>query len=183
MSFSAAFWQSVLSLFLTFLVGVLGLVQTGCSAAYWTGRLEPGTVLSFNPATHEVFVRDTKDNNFAIEECAYNKETGEFRLKGVQVTNMSSPVIAADDARMERVERIMRIQLEMHQSAHEVIKFGLARGGEVGQAMIAGGVAALHAIPEVSGTLNTQWGSGGFTLTPTGSTCPAATSQPCVTGQ
>ncbi len=171
------------ALVLASFVCLLGLFQTGCGAAYWTGRLEPGTTLSFSRSSQELFFHDTKDNNVAIQEASYNQDTREFTLKGVQVTNMSSPVIAADAARMEQVERIMRIQYDMHRSAHEVIMLGLAKGGELGANLISGGVAALRAIPQVSGTLNTQWGSGGFSVTPSTCATCSATTQPATENQ
>jgi len=139
----------------------------GCGAKYWTGAIEPETVFSYNPWSGAVELRDTKENTIEVTDLKAGIDgTKSVSVASLRILNHSSPVIAADAARMEQVKTIMELQLELHRIFGQNAALIIATTGEAAPKI-------LSALPQV----NVNWdalGSGGVGVAP----CPLNPTEP-----
>jgi len=149
------------------LVGVaavlVGCAACGCSAEYWTGRIEPQTRLTLNPISRSIDFFDSRENDVEITGLSAKGTAESFELTAdaIRIINRSAPVIDADSARMPAIIEAQRVQVEYQRQIGHNIALGLAAGGEAG-ARILGTVGAAVAGSNIR--LDTPWGGGSATL-------------------
>lgn len=151
--------RSALTSLASILLISVGTCITGCNSAEWlTGRIEPVTRIAFNPVWKSVEFYDTKNNDISIVGLEFNRETGSFSVESVTVANRSSEVIAADSERMQHIVEAQRVNVELHRAIGQNIAMALAAGGDAAATLIS-------RLPDLSGTIDTPWGTGNLTTT------------------
>jgi hypothetical protein len=107
---------------------VLGGCMTGCSAKYWTGRIEPVTQVS--TGLFGVEFKDTKENDIRIAGLEVDPTTKYLKADEILVANHSAVVIAADSERMAKVTECMKVQVEYQRQLGMNLAMALAAGGD-----------------------------------------------------
>jgi hypothetical protein len=95
--------------------GAVCTTSGGCSGEYLTGRIEPTTQATFDPTTGKVTFKDTKDNDFIVEDLTSTAVDGKltsFNVKKLQLTNSSRTVIGADADRMDKILAAQQMQFD-----------------------------------------------------------------------
>ena len=145
---------------------VFGGCIFGCSAEYWTGRIEPVTRIGVSAWGGGEF-KDTKNNDILLQEAEFDPATKTFKIGHLAIRNNSSEVIDADAARMVMVEKIMQIQVDYQRQI----------GMNIQGALLAGGEAAsnfLSTLPSMSFDLGSLLGNANAWMAPTVSTTQPA---------
>lgn len=91
------------------------LTQTGCSAAYWTGRLDPHTSIKVNPMDKTIEFFDDKNNDVTLKGLRSTGADGKLTsldIDELTIRNNATDVIAADAARMEQILKLQQVQVE-----------------------------------------------------------------------
>jgi hypothetical protein len=134
------------------------VLTTGCSAAYWTGRLEPGTHFTVERSANGFAATfdDTKDNNLVVDEITYDPTTKTATIKGLKLTNSSSTVIAADAARMQFVIQGQLTQVAYLQAVGTTVSGIIGAAGSAAAPILGDYFSVLKATTAVG--LTTPWG-------------------------
>ena len=149
-------WLWIWSLALLAIFVVIGMTA-GCSAEYWTGRLEPTTLFQVNPITRTVTLKDSKNNDIRVVGLEFDAATKSFRVQEVVIKNNSSDVVAADTERMKYIVEAQEVQVRYMQAVGTNIAMALAAGGEAAASFIG-------KLPNMTAGVEAFGGSGSFSL-------------------
>ncbi|MFH1732389.1 MAG: hypothetical protein ABIF82_12170 [Planctomycetota bacterium] len=136
---------------------------TGCSAEYWTGRIEPQTRLTLNPVTRSIDFFDSRENDVEITGLSASGDGEQFELKAdtIRIVNRSAPVIDADAARLPQILELQRVQVEYQRQIGQNIALGIAAGGDAVNKVLG---TVGQTVQGSTVHLQTPWGSGQATL-------------------
>ena len=123
--------------------------MSGCSAAYWAGKDNPGTTLRINPITRTISFANFKDSDVEIAEVTFRDGEREFTLGKFTLRDNASDVRRANVEQILAVAEAQRVQVEY-----------LAQMGRNLSDAIKSLAEVIRALPAVKARVETPVGSG-----------------------
>lgn len=105
------------------------MLNTGCSAEYWTGRIKPVTRLQAN--RNGVAFDTSQEHNVKATGLKVDPETKKFEAEDISITSNSSNVIDADARRMQWVIEGQKTQIQYMETWWAGAVSAISAGGDV----------------------------------------------------